>query len=345
MSGPRWDEVKRRSHDGAFDHHLVKAVPEIYSVRRRKVVKIFISFLALFVLQEPLRAAEMLEAGIAVKKIVSGCKFTEGPAVDAAGNLFFSDGPNDRIMKRAPDGIVSVFRAPCGRVNGMTFDADGRLVVCQSSGQGGKCRVARLEKDGGETVLADRYSGKPFFAPNDLTIDKKGRIYFTDPDFGNVKVKPQPRSGVYRIDAPGKVVRVLDDLQRPNGIVLTPDGQTLYVSDRGAQKLHRYKVADDGNLSADGVVYDFSPDRGIDGMRLDSHGNIWAAAGQGKSTGLFVVSAKGKLLLHHPMPEFATNLAFGGNDLRDLYFTAGGSVYQLRTTIPGDPVGQQHRAR
>jgi gluconolactonase len=282
-------------------------------------------------------AAPILEPGTKMQKIVTDCKFTEGPAVDKDGNLFFSDGPNDRILKRTPDGQLSVFRQPCGRTNGMIFDHEGRLVMCQSSGPGGKRRVARLEKDGTETVLADTYDGKPFIAPNDLCIDHKGRIYFSDPYFGPPSEKSQPSSGVYRIDAPGKVVRLLDHLQKPNGIEITADNRTMYISDRGTQKLHRYQVQPDGSLKADGIVYVFAPDRGVDGLCLDVKGNIYAAAGEGKTTGLFVLSPQGKLLLHHPVPEFSTNAAFGGKDMRDLYFTATTSVYRFRTAQPGLP--------
>lgn len=279
--------------------------------------------------------APILEPGSDVTKVATGCKFTEGPAVDGKGNLFFSDGPNDRIMKLAPDGELSVFRKPAGRANGMTFDREGRLVVCQSGGPDGKRRVARFEADGAETPLAETFGGKPFIAPNDLCVDRQGRVYFTDPYYGPAYEKSQPSSGVYRIDAPGKVVRLVTDLQKPNGIQLTADGKILYVSDRGTQKLHRYRVDEKGDVTADGIVYDFSPDRGIDGMRLDVEGNIYAAAGEGKTTGLFVVSPSGKLLLHRPMPEFSTNVAFGGRDGRDLYLTATTSVYRLRTTRAG----------
>ncbi len=289
----------------------------------------------------PVRADDVLEPGAGIKKIAGDCKFTEGPAVDAQGNLFFSDGPNDRIMKRAPDGSVSVFRQPCGRVNGMTFDGEGRLVMCQSGSAGGLRRVVRLEKNGDETVLCERFEGKRFSAPNDLCIDPRGRIYFTDINPMTAGDETTLGSAVYRIDAPSKVVRVIDNLEKPNGIVITPDGKTLYVSDRGKQKLHRYAVQEDGSLKADGIAYDFSPDRGIDGMRLDVQGNIYGTAGQGATTGLFVISPQGKLLLHQPMPEFSTNLAFGGADNRDLYFTASTSVYLLRTVVPGAPVGQR----
>jgi len=279
--------------------------------------------------------AEILDPEHGVEKVAGGCKFTEGPAVDADGNLFFSDGPNDRILKLTPGGERSVFLHPCGRANGLIFDHRGRLVMCQSSGPGGKQRVARLEKDGSQTVLAARFRGKPFIAPNDVCIDTEGRIFFTDPDYGRTDNPPQPHSGVYRIDKPGKVELVIENLERPNGILVTPDDRFLYVSDRGTQKLHRYRLQADGSLEPDRIVYDFSPDRGIDGMWLDVEGNIYGAAGKGKTTGLFVISPQGKLLLHKPMPEFSTNVTFGGPEMRTLYLTASTSVYRMRTKIPG----------
>lgn len=284
---------------------------------------------------KPAADLPILEPGASIEAHARGFKFTEGPAVDFEGNLFFSDNPSDRIMKAGADGGLKVFRHPCGRANGLAIDRENRLVMCQSSGEGGGRRVTRIEKDGSETILADKYAGKPFIAPNDLTIDGIGRIYFTDPYYGPPAEKSQPSSGVYRIDAPGKVVRVIDNLLKPNGIVITPNGRTLYVSDRGTQKLHRYKVARDGGLEPDGIVYDFSPDRGIDGMRLDVNGNIHGAAGEGKTTGLFVISPAGKLLLHQPLPEFATNVCFGGADGRTLFLTTLTTVYRTRTVFPG----------
>ena len=281
------------------------------------------------------RGGEILDDAFGVRKIASGCKFTEGPAVDGAGDLFFSDGPNDRIMRLSADGTLSVFRQPCGRANGTLFDNRGRLLMCQSGGEGGRRRVARLETDGSETVMADTYEGKPFIAPNDLCIDRQGRVYFTDPYYGPPNEKSQPCSGVYRIDAPGEVALVIDDLARPNGIVITPDDRLVYVSDRGSQKLHRYRVKPNGGLEPDGVLYDFSPDRGIDGMWLDVKGNIFGAAGKGETSGLFVISPGGKLLLHKPMPEFSANVVFGGPDMRDVYLTASTSIYKMRSVTPG----------
>src|SRR5690606_5083736 len=139
-------------------------------------------------------------------------------------------------------------------------------------------RVVRIEEDGSQTIMADRYNGQQFIAPNDLCVDKKGRIYFTDPYYPAEGIeKSQPTSGVYRIDAVGKVSLVISNLEKPNGILITPDNATIYVSDRGTQKLHRYKVLSDGSLEHVEVVYDFFPDRGIDGMCMDEEGLIYGA--------------------------------------------------------------------
>ncbi|MDX1947250.1 MAG: SMP-30/gluconolactonase/LRE family protein [Pirellulaceae bacterium] len=300
----------------------------------RHLLPVFAICLATLLISYASADEPLLDDTFPVERIVDSCRFTEGPAIDKEGNLFFSDGYNDRIMRYGTDGKLTEFRKPCGKTNGMAFDREGRLVMCQSAGMGGGRKVARLEKDGTETVLAAEYEGKRLTAPNDVCVDPEGRIFFTDPAGLGVD-NPQGESSVFRIDAPGKIVKIIDNLQKPNGILLTPDGKTLYVSDRGTQQLHRYKVAEDGSVSDDTVIYDFSPDRGIDGMRLDAHGNIWAAAGQDKTTGLFVISPAGKLLLHKPMPEFSTNLCFGGPDGKTLYFTATTSVYKLRTTVPG----------
>ena len=272
------------------------------------------------------------EAG--VKKIDADCRFTEGPTVDRDGNLYFSDGPNNRVMKLDPESGLTEFLRPSGAANGLLVDQENRLLMCQSSREGGGRAVARVDLKTKEvTVLTDTYQGKRYIAPNDITIDGKGRIYFTDPYYSGEK--SQPSSGVYRIDPDGGVTLLVDSLLKPNGIVITPDSKTIYVSDRGTQKLHRYRVGGDGSLTADGIVYDFSPDRGIDGMWLDVEGNIYGAAGKDKTTGLFVISPEGKLLLHKPMPEFSTNVTFGGKDRRDLFLTATTSVYQMRTRIPG----------
>lgn len=291
-------------------------------------------FLMLTFLRDPafgLDAADILVADSKVVKVAGDCKFTEGPAVDPVGNLYFSDRPNDRVLKLTPSAGVEVHLQPAGGANGLIIDRSGRLVLCQYD----KKRVSRLEADGTETVLADAYEGEPLIGPNDLCADKLGRIYFTDPYYGPEEERHEYTPAVYRIDRPGEVARLVVSLLKPNGILITPNNRSVYVSDRGTQKLHRFEVLPGGGLTPDGIVYDFSPDRGIDGMCLDIHGNIYAAAGEGATTGLFVVSPGGKLLLTKPMPEFSTNVTFGGPEGRHLYLTATTSVYRLHTVHPG----------
>ena len=280
----------------------------------------FATFSKIAVAEAPLVLTE-------TRKVAADCKFTEGPALSPAGDLYFSDGPNDRIVKLDKHGKQSVYLTPCGVANGLLFDSQGRLLMCQSSREGGGRALARMKlTDPKPTILTRQFEGNRYIAPNDLCIDGKGRIYFTDPYYSGEK--SQPVAGVYRHDPDGKVTRLVGDLLKPNGILLTPDSTTLYVSDRGTQKLHRYRVNENGELKPDGILYDFSPDRGIDGMWMDELGNIYGAAGKGATTGLFVISPDGHLLLHKPMPEFSTNVIIGGNDL---YLTASTSVYHLKT--------------
>ncbi|MCA9212147.1 MAG: SMP-30/gluconolactonase/LRE family protein [Planctomycetales bacterium] len=278
-------------------------------------------------------SAELLDANFGVVRIATGCEFAEGPAVGPDGSLFFSDQPNDRIMKLESRGELSEWLKPCGAANGLLFDANGDLLMCQSARENGGRAVAKYDFENQKIVsLTQTYDGKKYIAPNDLCVLPNGTVYFTDPYYDGDQ--SQPSSGVYALTPDGTVTRLLDDLLKPNGIALSPDKSVLYVSDRGTQKLHRYKLID-GKPVADGIVYDFSPDRGIDGMAVDVLGNIYGAAGQDETTGLFVISPDGKLLLHKPMPEFSTNVTFGGEDMRDLFLTASTSVYKMRTRIPG----------
>jgi len=170
-----------------------------------------------------------------VKKVAGGCSFTEGPAADAHGNLYFSDYLNDRIMVLRADGSLDVWKIPCGRANGMNFDPEGRLVTCCAQGEGGAREVWRHESDGSVTILASTYQGKPLNSPNDLCFDPDGQIYFTDPRYGDQTDVVQDVMGVYRIDPDGQLARVIDDVETPNGILMTPDGKTLYLVDNNPQ--------------------------------------------------------------------------------------------------------------
>ena len=289
--------------------------------------------------------------------VVARTSFLEGPAVDAAGDLFFSDLIGNRILKMTPQGAVSVFRADSGRTNGNTFDAAGRLISCEGAeqGPGGRRRIVRTDMKTGElTVLTDRYEGKRYNAPNDVCVDVHGRIWFTDPYYGeDVDSLEMGAEAVYRIDPDGRVTRVVSqpDIARPNGIAITPDAKTLYLIDShpragGSRKVWAFEVSADGALSGKRLVYDFAPGRGGDGMRLDVQGNLWVAAGitiprtSGETAdvlpGIYVLTPVGKLLGRIPIPEdVITNLAFGGHDRKTLYVTAGKSIFRVPIAVEG----------
>jgi gluconolactonase len=289
-------------------------------------------------------------------KAATSVAFTEGPAVDAQGNVYFSDIENNRILKLAPDGSRSVFREPSHRTNGQTVDRQGRLYHCEGAefGPGGGRRVTRTELETGQyEVITDRFEGLRYNSPNDLCVDGKGRVYFTDPCYGDRSNMEMEIEGVYRIDPDGRVTRILaqPDVQRPNGIAVTLDGRRLYVVDScptvgGNRKIWTFDLDDDGNPSQQRLVHDFAPGRGGDGMRLDTEGNLYVAAGiivprgEHETTdvppGIYVLSPQGELLSRIPIFEdLVTNLAFGGPDGRTLYITAGKTLYTTRVAARG----------
>jgi sugar lactone lactonase YvrE len=282
-----------------------------------------------------------LDDDVDIEKVAEGCRFTEGPAADADGNLFFSDSPNNRIMVLRSNGKTEVWKQPCGRANGMNFDADGRLVTCCAQGDGGAREVQRYEHDGSVTVLASQYEGKRLNSPNDLCFDPQGRIYFTDPRYGDRSDLEQDVMGVYRIENDGQLTRVIDDVETPNGILMTPDGRTIYLVDNnpdegGARTLltYGYDVGTDTWLRK-AELYDFAPGRGGDGMVLDMEGNVYLTAGVGELGGVYVFSAQGQQYSFLPTPETPTNCTFGGPDLSTLYITASTSVYAVECQVPG----------
>lgn len=286
--------------------------------------------------------------------------FTEGPAVDAEGTVFFSDIVNNRIMKRAPDGALSTWRAESGRANGNMFDAHGRLVTCEGAefGDGGRRRLTRTDmRTGAVDVLTERYEGKRYNSPNDLVIDNHGRIYFTDPRYKEDRSDLEMDvEAVYRLDPDGRVTRILQQpaVQKPNGITISPDNTTLYVVDSspapgGNRKIWAFDLSPDGVPSGQRLVYDFAPGRGADGMRTDVDGNLWIAAGVSRARhahetadvppGVYVVTPKGEVLGRVPVPEdVITNLAFGGPDLKTLYIVSGKSLFSIRVTVAGHVV-------
>ncbi len=291
--------------------------------------------------------------------------FTEGPAVDRAGNVFFTNVPVSKILRwDVKAKRLSVFRENIHETNGLAFDPQGRLLACE--GKAG--RVTRTDmRTGRIEVLADKYQGLPFAPPNDLCLDGEGRIYFSSrPGLPDPKAKGKAEAktnvnAVYRIDAdqPGKdgkyrVEQLLrwPDVHMPNGLVTSPDNKTLYLIEAHAEAKHHRDIRAfdlaDGKLSGERVLIDFYPGRSGDGMRIDAEGNLYVAAGLHKTRntsetldtrpGIHVISPQGKLLAFRETPEDTiTNCAFGGEDLRTLYVTCGTLLLSLRTEIAGKP--------
>ena len=292
-------------------------------------------------------------AGAQQLQIAAAVAFTEGPAVDQEGNVYFTDVINQRIMKLGRDGVLSIYRENSNVANGLLIDPQGRLVACEGAEferpgvkLKGKPRVTRTDlKTGRVEVLADNYEGQPLQGPNDVTIDGSGRLYFTD----------MAGIAVYRIDAPGKLARILaaPQIQRPNGIQVSPDDRTLYLieanqAEGGARMIRAFDLRPDGTVGNMRVHYNFYPGRSADGMSIDTQGNLYASAGlnqlRGTSetldtrAGIYVISPEGRLLKFIPIPEdLITNNAFGGADMKTLYVTAGKTLYSLRMEIAGLP--------
>jgi gluconolactonase len=286
-------------------------------------------------------------------EIAASVAFTEGPAVDREGNVYFTEIMSQRIMKLSADGKLTTYREQSNAANGLLIDSEGRLVACEGgefrrseATIKGKPRVTRTDlRTGKLEVLADDGQGVSLKGPNDVTIDGKGRLYFTD----------MAGAAVYRIDAPGKLARILagPEIQRPNGIQVSPDDKRLYLveangAEGGARMIRAYDLQPDGTVRNMRVHYNFYPGRSADGMSIDSQGNLYASAGlhrrRGTSEtldtpcGVHVISPQGKRIQFIPIPEdTVTNNAFGGPEMKTLYVTAGKTLYKLRTEVAGLP--------
>ena len=276
--------------------------------------------------------------GAKLEKLWGEGEFTEGPAYGPGGCVYFSDIGN-RIMKYDPaTGKTTEYRKPSGRANGLDFDPKGRLVAAEGANSGGNRRVTITETDGKVRVLADKWKGKRFNSPNDVTIDTKGRVYFTDPRYVGDEKREIDTESVYRVDPDGTVEQIITDVQKPNGIILSPDMKTLYLADsnpKGNQHLLAFPLKEDGTVGEKKLLHDFGKDRGIDGMVVDVKGNIYGAAGQGKTGGVYVFTPEGKKIAFIPTPEVPTNCVFGDKDRKTLYVTAGKSLYKIKLKIEG----------
>lgn len=268
----------------------------------------------------------------AVKKHDGTYKFTEGPAADGDGNVFFSDIPNKAIHKIDAAGKVTVFRPDSNSANGLMVNAKGEVVACEMEGA-----IVALSGDGKERrVIADKYDGKRFNAPNDLVLDRAGGVYFTDPGFRAPTPLPQGKTCVYYADAAGKVTRLVDDLPNPNGVLLSPDEKTLYVLPTGQKQMMAYPVEAPGKLGKGRVFCELEQAKaggnaGGDGGTVDAKGNVYVTS----ATGLQVFDPAGKALGTIRFPEQPSNATFGGKDLKTLYVTARTSVYSCPMSVAG----------
>lgn len=276
--------------------------------------------------------------------------FTEGPAVDRLGHVYFTNIPTNRILRwDTVNRETSIIEAQSNAANGLRFGRDGKLLACV----GGTGKIIQIDlKDGSKTVLAENYGDKKLQSPNDLEIDSKGRIYFTSRS-GDTDLNSHNKKSVYRLDKNGEVVQLLTEpeIHMPNGIVLSPDEKILYLIEAhsGAnrhRKILAFDLSKDGSISNKRTLIDFYPGRSGDGMCIDEKGNLYVAAGlhQTRNTsetldtkpGIHVISPEGKLVAYRETPvDTVTNCTFGGKDLRTLYITCGSYLLKSRTKIPG----------
>ncbi len=257
--------------------------------------------------------------------------FTEGPAADKAGNIYFTDQPNNKIWKFGTNGKLSLFAENAGRANGMYFDAAGNLITCSDE----KNQLLSINPEGKITVLVNDFKGHQLNGPNDCWIDKKGGVYFTDPyyqrDYWERK-RPDSTLGGQKVYYLAKnsqeAIVVADDFKKPNGIVGTPDGKNIFVSDIGAGKIYKYSIGAHGSLDDRKLfVQDLA-----DGMTMDNTGNLYLA---GK--GVTIYTAAGILLQHIEIPaKWTANICFGGSDGDILFITASESVFMMPMKVKGN---------
>jgi gluconolactonase len=267
-----------------------------------------------------------------VVKLHTDFKFTEGPAADRDGNVYFSDIPNERLHKVDAKGKLSTVREKTNRANGLMVASSGEVYACEMAGQ-----VVAYSADGTKRrVLADKHDGKRFNAPNDLVLDRAGGVYFTDPAFGAPKELPQGKTAVYYLSTGGKTTRLVDDLPNPNGVILAPDEKTLYVIPSGQADMMSYPVEAPGKLGKGKVFCTLrqpakAKNSGGDGLTVDVQGNLYITS----QMGLQVFDKDGKYLGTIKIPEVPANATFGSADFKTLYVTARTSLYTIKMEVAG----------
>jgi gluconolactonase len=268
--------------------------------------------------------AELVAPGAEIQKLAGGFRFTEGPAADAQGNVFFTDIPNNRIHKWSLDGNLSTFREDSEGANGLAFGPDGMLYACQGGGR----RLVQIGPHGTVTQVVATYRSRRFNSLNDLWLDPQGGIYFTDPRYGRDRdnMEQDGEHVYYLMPDRETVIRVIDDMTRPNGIIGTPDGKTLYVADHGAGKTFSYAIGENGGLSQKRLL----TASGSDGLTLDERGNIYLT-----TDAVEVYSPQGQRLQRIEIPERPSNVCFGGKERQTLFITARTSLYAIAMGVKG----------
>lgn len=274
------------------------------------------------------QSVELIAAGAELVKACTGFGFTEGPAVDKDGKVYFTDQNNDQIHVWDEENGCSLWLDEANRANGLMFDKNGRLVVCAELNN----ELAYYDSDKNYHVIASGYDGKLLNAPNDVWITENNEYYFSDP-YWQRSFWPQDRKeeqdvkGVYFVNKNGEIKRVIDDFRVPNGLIGTPDGKTLYVADMGDRKTWKYTIQPNGDL-ADKTL--FAPS-GSDGMTIDNLGNIYLTTRK-----VLVYSPEGELIKEIDVPEQPANVTFGGKNRDILFITARTSVYTLKMNVKGN---------
>jgi gluconolactonase len=297
---------------------------------------------------QPREQARFIPTDRKLELLWSEGEFTEGPALAPDGSILFSD-IGTKIFRFDPrTKETGLFRDPSGRSNGLMFDGKGRLIACEGANTGGNRRISITTgiaggKDGKTETLSDNFSGQRFNSPNDLAVDGQGRVYFTDPRYVGDDPRDLDFEAVFLVEQaqpgqPAKTSIATREVQKPNGILVSPDGKTVYVADNnpnGNKQLVSFQVQADGSLKGKRVLFDFVRGRGIDGMTLDSAGNIYATAGTGEYAGIYVFSSAGEQLAWLSTPGDPTNCTFGVNQAEGsyLYITAATGPKQLGKSL------------
>ena len=271
-------------------------------------------------------AAAQTFTDLHIERVATGYAFTEGPAWSRDGYLVFSDIPGNKLLEIKPREPIGIFRENSNGANGNTFDAQGRLYTCESHSR----RVTRTDKKGKIEVLAERWQGKRFNAPNDIVVRKDGQVYFTDPAFGNQQDSRElDFNGVFHISHKGEMEVIAKPKSRPNGVALSPTGRILYVTNSDERNVRAYDLDRNGAASNERVLIS-NIDGVPDGIRVDEKGNLYVAANK-----LEVYTAEGSRVTSIPLNETPSNCAFGDGDLQGLYITARTSVYHVRLDVKG----------